>query len=187
MDDGDSKEEKKSFFGRMTSWVSNMITDTKTKKSKEGKCKGFPTREMRRVFMYSLENLEQPGQTCDSNDVKYTCRGHRKCVDGKCQGSAYYNELKLHTYRMEDYQKLEGNSNSLYSEEKNVIRKKKTSKVLGKVVKTTKSVVKATGRCFTSANCDRSRQCLRLKKEKIGTCFGQQEESAKVCKFTDKA
>jgi len=37
---------------------------------------------------------------------------------------------------MADYQKLEGNSNTLYSEEKNVLIKKKTNKVLGKVVKT---------------------------------------------------
>lgn len=85
------------------------------------------------------------------------------------------------------FRRLEGNSNSLYSEDMNVIRKKKNTKVMGKVVKTTQTIVKATGRCFTSANCDRNRQCLRIKKEKIGTCFGQQEEYAKVCRFTDKA
>jgi hypothetical protein len=58
---------------------------------------------------------------------------------------------------MKDYQKVEPSSNSLYSEDKNVLKKKKTVKMMGKVVKETKTIVKATGRCASSANCDRNR------------------------------
>lgn len=82
-DDEDNKADKKSWFGKATSWVSSWFS-SKKKKSAEGKCKGWPTREMKRIYLYSLNNFEQPGQTCDANEVKYTCRGHRKCVDGKC-------------------------------------------------------------------------------------------------------
>lgn len=102
-----SKSEKKSVWGAVTSWVSSWFSSAKkVEPKKDGKCKGWPTRMMKRVFLYSLENLEGPGQTCDSNEVKYTCRGHRVCNDGKCQGSAYYNELKLKSFKMTDYEKL---------------------------------------------------------------------------------
>lgn len=88
---------------------------------------------------------------------------------------------------MSDHQKIEPSSNTLYAEDKNVLKKTVTVKMMGKVVKQSKTVVKATGRCMSSANCDRGRNCIKAKNEKYGVCFGQQETSAKVCKFEDKA
>lgn len=133
--------------GSFFSAVGSLFGDKKEEKKekKNGKCKGWPTRMMKKVYMYSLEKLEQDGQSCDANDVKYTCRGHRKCVDGKCQGSAYYNELKLKSYTMADYEKLTGNTATTYAEDKNILKKKHTKKVDGQLVSVSKISVKATG------------------------------------------
>jgi hypothetical protein len=56
----DDEDDKKSTWGKFTSWVSSWFS-SKKKEKKNGKCKGWPTRQMKKVYMYSLEKFEQDG------------------------------------------------------------------------------------------------------------------------------